>query len=66
LAKVFVVLAKYPLLTARKQSQLEFAKNCLLKKNINNFIVNRKKKYNNKYTLLQDLSNKPLPLYFPQ
>lgn len=66
LAKVFAVLAKYPLLTARKQSQLEFAKNCLLKKDINNFIVNRNNKYNNKYTLLQDLSNKPLPLYFPQ
>lgn len=29
LAKVFIILAKYPLLTARKQCQLEFAKNCL-------------------------------------
>jgi hypothetical protein len=66
LAKVFAVLAKYPLLTARKQCQLEFAKNCLLEKDINNFIVNRKNKYNNKKELLQDLSRKELPSYFPQ
>lgn len=64
LAKVFVVLAKYPLLTARKQSQLEFVKNCLLEKDISNFIINRNNKYKNKKVLLEDLSRKELPLYF--
>lgn len=66
LAKVFAVLAKYPLLTARKQCQLEFAKNCLLEKDINNFTINRNNKYNNKKILLEDLSRKELPSYFPQ
>ena len=64
LAKVFVVLAKYPLLTARKQSQLEFVKNSLLEKDISNFIINRNNKYKNKKVLLEDLSRKELPLYF--
>ena len=64
LTKVFAVLAKYPLLTARKQCQLEFAKNCLLKKDIENFIVNRNNKYKNKNKLLEDLSRKELPEYF--
>ncbi|KAG0122981.1 hypothetical protein HOY82DRAFT_588356 [Tuber indicum] len=60
LAKVFAVLAKYPLLTARKQCQLEFAKNCLLKKDIDNFLTNRNNKYNNKKLLLEFLSRKDL------
>lgn len=66
LAKVFAVLAKYPLLTARKQCQLEFAKNCLrpAKKDIDNFLTNRDNKYNNKRLILEDLSRKELPLYF--
>ncbi len=66
LAKVFAVLAKYPLLTARKQCQLEFAKNCLLEKDVKNFIENRNNKYKNKSEILQDLSRKVLPYYFPQ
>ncbi len=65
LAKVFLVLAKYPLLTARKQCQLEFVKNCLLEKNIENFLVNRNNKYNNKKLLLQELSKLKAPKYFP-
>lgn len=65
LAKVFAVLAKYPLLTARKQCQLEFAKNCLLEKDINNFILNRNNKYYNKKQYLQDFSIRELPSYFP-
>lgn len=65
LAKVLVVLAKYPLLTARKQCQLEFAKNCLLKKDVDNFLTNRDNKYNNKSLLLEDLSKRDFPLYFP-
>lgn len=64
LSKVFAVLAKYPLITARKQCQLEFAKNCLLEKDINNFLVNRNNKYNNKKVLLDELSKKEAPSYF--
>lgn len=68
LAKVFVILAKYPLLTARKQCQLEFVKNCLLKKDIFNFIENRNNKYKNKHILLENYASKEnlvkLPLYF--
>lgn len=66
LAKVFVILAKYPLLTARKQCQLEFAKNCLLEKDMVNFLVNRNNKYSSKKTLLDNFAKKDkLPLYFP-
>lgn len=64
LARVFAVLAKYPLITARKQCQLEFAKNCLLEKDIKNFLVNRNNKYNNKKVLLDELSKKEVPSYF--
>lgn len=65
LTKIFAVLAKYPLLTARKQCQLEFAKNCLLKKNIDNFLINRDNMYNNKKFILENLSClKNLPVYF--
>ena len=68
LAKVFVILAKYPLLTARKQCQLDFVKNCLLKKDIFNFIENRNNKYKNKHILLENYALKEnlvkLPLYF--
>ncbi len=53
LAKVFVILAKYPLLTARKQCQLHFVKDCLLVKDIENFLVNRNNKYKNKKVYLQ-------------
>lgn len=64
LAKVFVILAKYPLLTARKQSQLEFVKNCLLEKDLKNFLVNRNDKYLNKKVILLELSKKERPSYF--
>jgi hypothetical protein len=58
-------LAKYPLLTARKQCQLDFAKNCLLERDIENFIINRKNKYSNKKTILEDIvKQNKLPLYF--
>jgi len=66
LLKVFDVLSKYPLLTARKQIQLDFAKNCLLNKDINNFIQDRKGKYHNKNEILENLSHKNMPDYFPQ
>jgi hypothetical protein len=67
--KVFIILAKYPLLTARKQCQLEFAKDCLIKKDISNFIINRNNKYKNKKILLDQYALKnsinDLPIYFP-
>jgi LAGLIDADG endonuclease len=68
LMKVFVILAKYPLLTVRKQCQLEFAKDCFLRKDISNFIMNRNNKYNNKkiwlneYVLKNNIND--LPFYF--
>ena len=65
LAKVFIVLAKYPLLTARKQCQLEFALNCLLEKNVTNFIVFRNTKYKNKKPFLANFATQDkFPLYF--
>ena len=64
LIKVFAVLDKYPLLTARKQCQLEFAKNCILKKDKDNFLTDRDNKYNNKKLLLEYLNGKELPSYF--
>ena len=66
LLKVFALLAKYPLLTARKQSQLEFALNCLLDKNISKYIDNRNNKYNNKDKLLENFSKAKIPAYFAQ
>ena len=65
LAKVFVILAKYPLLTARKQCQLDFVKDCLLAKDIDNFLVNRNNKYKNKKVHLQNFETiSVLPTYF--
>ena len=65
LVKVLSILAKYPLLTARKQCQLDFAKNCLLKKDIKNFFINRNNKYNNKNLFLENLAKQDkLPTYF--
>ena len=55
LAKVFVILSKYPLLTGRKQCQLDFVKNCLLEKYIENFIENRNNIYNNKKPICKTL-----------
>lgn len=67
--KVLLILARYPLLTIRKQCQLEFAKNCLLYKDFDNFILNRKNMYKNKKDILDILNNKTvgeikLPFYF--
>ena len=68
--KVLLILARYPLLTIRKQCQLEFAKNCLLYKDFDNFILNRKNMYKNKKDFLDILNNNTtcgeikLPFYF--
>lgn len=64
LAKVFIILARYPLLTARKQCQLDFVKNCLLEKDLENFLVNRNAKYSNKKALLLELSKQERAAYF--
>jgi hypothetical protein len=66
LAKVFLVLAKYPLITARKQCQLDFVKRCLFEKDvvIENFYTNRENKYKHKELLLQQLSKQGAPSYF--
>ena len=65
--KVLIILARYPLLTVRKQCQLEFAKNCLLYKDVDNFLLNRKNMYKNMNDLLNKLNNTiiiELPVYF--
>ena len=65
--KVLLILARYPLLTIRKQCQLEFAKNCLLYKDFDNFIINKKNMYNNKKDILDFLNNNTeriFPFYF--
>jgi hypothetical protein len=58
--KVLLVLARYPLLTARKQCQLEFAKNCLLYPTNPHFLTNRKNMYENQSKLLIDLNQNSL------
>lgn len=65
--KVLFILARYPLITVRKQCQLEFAKNCLLYKDADNFLLNRKNMYKNMNDLLTKLNNEriiELPFYF--
>lgn len=69
LAKIFIILAKYPLLTTRKLCQLDFAKEFI---NTNNYISEYEFKIlrDNKYAKQQkylDIFNKEfhLPYYFP-
>ena len=67
--KVLLILARYPLITVRKQCQLEFAKNCLLYNDADNFLLNRKNMYKNMNDLLirAKLNKKiiiELPFYF--
>lgn len=53
------------MLTARKQCQLDFVKDCLLEKDIENFLINRNNKYNNKKDYLQIFETiNTLPFYF--
>lgn len=66
LVKLFAILAKYPLLTARKQSQFNFATACLNRKfKYDLFIKSRREKYENKLEQLNILANKKIPNYFP-
>jgi hypothetical protein len=55
--KVLLILARYPLLTVRKQCQLEFATKCLLYKDVDKFLLNRKNTYKNMNDLLTKLNN---------
>jgi len=64
--KVLLILARYPLLTVRKQCQLELAKNCLLYKDTTHFFENRNNMYINKKELLLTLQQDNFtPVYFP-
>jgi len=69
LAKVFSILAIYPLLSTRKQCQLDFAKDFInLAKDISkeDFIHLRSNKYNNQKAMLDwKIKNFVLPSYFP-
>lgn len=69
LAKVFVILARYPLLTTKKICQLEFAKNYIINSKIDifkeEFHILRDNKYKNQETLLNNFDNNfCLPSYF--
>lgn len=64
--KVLDILNKYPFLTARKQSQKIFALDCLINKyTYIQFIELRKNKYKEKAKILDNLSRKKIPAYFP-
>lgn len=69
LAKVFAILARYPLLTTRKQCQLDFAKdfiNSNLDISEQEFIKLRNEKYKNQKTMLDHYDkNFTIPMYFP-
>jgi hypothetical protein len=71
--KVLLILARYPLLTVRKQCQLEFAKKCLLYKdvtdveNVDKYLLNRQNMYKNMIDLQAMPDNTiimELPVYF--
>ena len=64
LNKIYLLLERYPLLTVRKQLQLNFAKSCLIYNNMHNFLENRNNKYKNKSNSLLKASS-TAPLYFP-
>lgn len=70
LAKVFAILAKYPLLTTKKQCQLNFAKNYIINSKIDiskaEFHNLRDNKYKNQEVMLENYAkNFNLPTYFP-
>jgi hypothetical protein len=69
IAKIFAILARYPLLSTRKQCQLEFAKDFInYTKDISKeeFIKLRNDKYKNQKKMLDFYDkNFGLPIYFP-
>lgn len=65
LVKVMAILAKYPLLTTRKQCQLQFAKQCLICPDAKNFIRDRNNKYSDQEKLVAFYNqNFTPPFYF--
>jgi len=69
IAKVFAILAKYPLLSTRKQCQLDFAKDFINSSSDiseEEFIKLRNEKYKNQKTMLDYYDkNFVIPRYFP-
>ena len=70
IAKVFAVLARYPLLTTKKICQLDFAKKYIINSRTDitkeEFHILRDNKYKNQETLLDNFDkNFNLPSYFP-
>jgi hypothetical protein len=69
IAKIFAILARYPLLTTRKQCQLDFAKDFInSNRDISEqeFIKLRNEKYKNQKTMLDYYDkNFVIPMYFP-
>lgn len=69
IAKIFAIFAKYPLLSTRKQCQLDFAKDFIKSNRViseQEFMKLRNEKYKNQKTML-DYSDKNfvIPVYFP-
>jgi len=69
LAKVFAILAEYPLLTSKKICQLNYANKCLLLNNnkdiLNNWQELKINKYITQHNLIENFNNKfILPIYY--
>lgn len=71
--RILIILERYPLLTVRKQCQLEFVKNCLIYNDIKNFEKNRANLYKKHkelvFNLNQEVPSLPtgpwdFPVYF--
>jgi len=64
--KIISIFDSYPPLTSRKQCQLLFLKNCLIKNSIDWYFSNRPLKYNNQITIIKYFENNELiiPSYF--
>ena len=63
LLKIYSILAKYPLITIRKQQQLKFALSCINSSDIENFYINRDKKYDD-ISSIRIINNTKLIPYF--
>lgn len=66
IVEIIKIFEKYPPITARKYSQLEFLKTCLKHNNVETYLKEREDKYfNAKDYLFQISSLNDLPSYFP-
>jgi hypothetical protein len=65
--KALAILDKYPLITTRKQAQLNFAKSCILHPDPANFVKNRNNKYLTKsehdYSIINKLTFSSIPYF---